>query len=168
MKAYIRALSLLVLLSQGSLFINAQSIDLELISNVGDAFENPAIGDLDATIGEIITGTYDECVLTNGFMQTYETVDCGFETTSIKTITSQDFELFPNPTFGELNLSTPESYDFELRIISSNGQVKLQQKFNETNQIKIDVTTLQDGVFFLELISEKIIYNKSFIKITDQ
>ena len=168
MNSYVKALVFLTFSLLSSFTLKAQSVDLELISNLGDTFINPSMGELESTVGEVITETYDACVITNGFLQTYETANCGFETTSTNTIISKDFELFPNPAFAELNIITPETKNFELRVISTNGKIIFTNAYKETNSINLDVSNLQNGVFFLELIAEDLIYNKSFIKITDQ
>lgn len=148
-------------------FLQGQSIDAELISNLGDYFVQNSTGSIEISVGEVVTETFDECILTNGFHQTFETTDCGFETTNVNRITSQDFDLFPNPTTGPLSLIIPQDQALTLNIFAASGKKMMTRSYDPTDQISLDLTALHNGIYYLELISQDIIYNKSFIKISE-
>ncbi len=76
------------------------------------------------------------------------------------------FQIFPNPASEQLIVNLPNKINFELKIIDING--KIQTKFNtkELNtSLFVNISDLENGFYFIELISKEKIYRKSFIKI---
>ncbi len=72
-----------------------------------------------------------------------------------------EFSLYPNPVKGSLvNLSVKNMEPTEVVIYNSLGQIVAKQKFNET----IDVSTLQGGVYIIEISSDNQKLSKRFIK----
>lgn len=82
-------------------------------------------------------------------------------TTSTKKITNnQGFSVFPNPTNNILNIATDNSGS--VKIFNALGNVVKQ--FNHTGgQVRVDVSNLNHGMYFVQLTSDKGVLTKSFI-----
>lgn len=76
--------------------------------------------------------------------------------------------VYPNPVYDELVLNIlDKELSYTLSIISSIGQVILSQRIEDTHKgmIKIDVSSLQNGCYFLQLEGNNHHrFTKSFIK----
>jgi ELWxxDGT repeat protein len=79
-----------------------------------------------------------------------------------------DLNLSPNPVQSQLNVrfSATEAGNISLRIIDDNGQILLKQDFgnNKTINQTINVSTLPQGLYFLQLIKGKEVRIAKFIK----
>jgi uncharacterized delta-60 repeat protein len=63
------------------------------------------------------------------------------------------FKVYPNPTKGELNVSSLDESGYKALIFNTLG--KLTDKFNFSNSMnKIDISHLKPGVYFIKLTSE--------------
>lgn len=78
---------------------------------------------------------------------------------------SVDFSIFPNPTTKELNIAiTPDSNSsFLISIINAVGEIVFQKTLN-TNEKKLDISTLPNGLYFLKLDSKENTITKKIIK----
>ncbi|SMG29110.1 Por secretion system C-terminal sorting domain-containing protein [Marivirga sericea] len=72
-----------------------------------------------------------------------------------------DFNLYPNPTNGELNLNGYTGTEQEVSVISANGAVVKTLKLSTARRQKIDLTDLKEGVYYLRFDSGK----QSMVKI---
>ncbi len=79
----------------------------------------------------------------------------------IKEIKESPFiQLFPNPASYELIINTNSPNTLEMKLMNINGGVLLEQKIS--NNIKIDVSKFESGVYFIKIDTEikKIIIEK--------
>ncbi len=79
---------------------------------------------------------------------------------------TKDFELFPNPTQSILNVSkNPYILIKSINIYNNIGQL-VQTQIKDKNEIifKIDVSSLNPGVYFVIIDSEKGIFTEKFLK----
>lgn len=82
------------------------------------------------------------------------------DVTGIESNPNQALSVFPNPTNGLLNLSGFENAS-QFRVIDMQGRIALESAGN-INQI--DVSSLQSGLYFLQMTSGKQIISTRFIK----
>lgn len=118
-----------------------------------------------ATFSNLPAGTYEYTITKTGYMDetgnitiadgdVVKNVDLlnisGLDETSAKTA-----QLFPNPTSGNLFVSLPENSGKEITIRITNliGTVLLENKAaSSSNQIKLDLSGYDNGVYFVKLI----------------
>lgn len=82
--------------------------------------------------------------------------------TSVIENTSFQFNIFPNPTNGILNIEhLPDNSD--LRVIDIFGRTILFQKSAANTLNTLDVSTLNDGTYFLQIDHNGKVSNKKFI-----
>lgn len=62
--------------------------------------------------------------------------------------TKQGLNIFPNPTTGEITLDNIESSG-HVRILNTNGQEMHNQEMNTTKSTKIDLSNLQNGMYYI-------------------
>ncbi|MGB1308773.1 MAG: T9SS type A sorting domain-containing protein [Oceanihabitans sp.] len=76
--------------------------------------------------------------------------------------------MFPNPTKGDLNIyldanlnldDTIEIYDVTGKLVNT-----ISLKANHYNKVKIDVASLQSGMYFLKLVVNDVTINKKFYR----
>jgi hypothetical protein len=84
-------------------------------------------------------------------------------TTGIKEENSSStMEVYPNPATNHLNILLPDGIDeldhFQISLFNSFGQMVLQ-----TTSMKIDLSALPNGLYFLNMNSEEGEYNKKVI-----
>ena len=93
--------------------------------------------------------------------------NCYSITTSIESLNNKEFSIYPNPTSDFIEL-TVETDDQELQIFDLQGKmVKRQQLKNSSNstKVKLDLTTLQNGIYLLRIINSKEVKQTKIIKI---
>ena len=74
--------------------------------------------------------------------------------TSVNVLESFAFDIYPNPTRGQLKLIADPSYEYNLRIYNAEGQ--LVMKIDEINLRKsIDISDLEKGIFMMVLSDNK-------------
>ncbi len=87
-----------------------------------------------------------------------------FSKGSIDELTSFDFKLYPNPSFGELTISSKEIIE-SWSVFSMNGEEVLSSNTNfKQRQLKIDVAQLSNGLYFVQVKTDKGIAAKKFLK----
>lgn len=85
------------------------------------------------------------------------------ETTSIQTVNqNNDILIFPNPAVDELNIKQIEGYSKfkSIRILNQLGQEISRAKYVE----KINVSHLSNGMYFLEISTDKMTHVTKFMK----
>ncbi|PWD98441.1 T9SS type A sorting domain-containing protein [Marinilabilia rubra] len=80
--------------------------------------------------------------------------------TSINKVSKSDVKFYPNPATSEINLETPGKVE-KVEIYSLTGQ---KVKEVETPNSKVDVSSLNDGIYFMTILTEGQKINKKFIK----
>ena len=67
------------------------------------------------------------------------------------------FEVYPNPVNNKFNILTPNSENSELSIFDLHGRI-IKNQFLENNLTEIDSSQLANGIYILEIKTEKIKY----------
>ncbi len=112
----------------------------------------------------IITGSVAQCGTSISFKNDnfYDMASCQRKepaSTSISELANSDINIFPNPTNGIINLSTPAGI-INVEIYDLKGQIIVKSK----QAHKIDLTDLPDGMYFMRIITKNGEYNKKIIK----
>ena len=83
--------------------------------------------------------------------------------------TSFSFRLYPNPTSKYLTIDNSDLENKHLRyaIYNSAGQKINDGAMNSTNQKNIDVSNLQNGVYFINVSDGNRTFSNKFIKTSD-
>jgi len=78
----------------------------------------------------------------------------------------ETFKMFPNPTTGKLYLQIAGGVNLPvaIQIISLDGRVLIQQTFNSSLNIEIDVSSLPSGIYFLQMQKAKNRWVQKFVK----
>jgi hypothetical protein len=74
-----------------------------------------------------------------------------------------DFRVFPNPVDDKLNLIFPYDMNCEIRILSSDGRLVMRTECGFADQVQLDVSTLQPGMYLIEVLSDTNV-RKIFLK----
>ena len=93
----------------------------------------------------IVDGTCKNCIVSN-----------------TKSISNINFAVYPNPTQGILNIQSDENHNFSFRIFNTLGQLIMEQTNSELDTI--DVSSLNNGLFYLNILSENNQYIYRIIK----
>jgi hypothetical protein len=73
-----------------------------------------------------------------------------FQVISIDYSSSTKITVFPNPTWGTVNLLTPDTFDGTVRIYSMTGQDVFFQEIGQGNVHTLDINSIAPGVYILE------------------
>lgn len=68
---------------------------------------------------------------------------------------SINITVFPNPANQQITIETDAVDNYSVKIISINGQTIIHQIMSGTNRINIDIHELSNGIYFLELATNK-------------
>ena len=86
----------------------------------------------------------------------------GNSTTGISDLSeSTAFQLFPNPTSGQLNFAGNDGVIKSISIIDVNGKIHLPQRMPTKS---IDVSALPDGIYFARIVTEGGVMHRKFVK----
>lgn len=128
--------------------------------------------------GELIEGATNQTFIpteSGTYTLTVDVGACRFQApesythvvTSLEQSATPEIEVYPNPVNETLTIKLPEPMPFIFQIRSSNGAVIKQDAFVEpTRQFSIDVSELNDGMYFLGLHYKNKLYQFKFVKIT--
>ncbi len=67
-------------------------------------------------------------------------------------ISSIDFEVFPNPSAGEVTVKLPDLNGYDIIVMNLQGKIVLQEK-QVTQHFNFDATSLESGVYFIQVSS---------------
>lgn len=85
-------------------------------------------------------------------------------TTSIEEISvSPEFNVFPMPANDELNLSWNFGSDVQAVVFDLSGKTVISQQFNALSTAKMDVSDLNEGIYFIQLSHDDINITKKII-----
>jgi len=132
-----------------SLAATAQQIDRTVIATAGDNMLGVDV-QLEWTLGETIVETFsnDEIMLTQGFQQGEMIILNVSEQKSI------NVSVFPNPTFGKVNIQLPEKSDFNLKLYSLNGACLLDENLEGDKHI-VSIDKFAAGIYLVNLMDNK-------------
>lgn len=82
---------------------------------------------------------------------------------SLNELGAEDIEIFPNPVKDNLTIRSTNSALKSVSVFDAKGKF-IDQFLIYNNRVNIDVLSLQRGVYFLTIISEKGISTKKFVK----
>jgi hypothetical protein len=82
--------------------------------------------------------------------------------TSINEINSSrnTISIFPNPTYTEINIIDSSAESFQVELINANGQIIMK----EQNKSKIDISNLNNGLFYINIKKGQLNYIYKVIK----
>lgn len=92
-------------------------------------------------------------------------VECGMlvEVPENHVVEKQCLKVYPNPVYDQLQLDLTETKFQKLMIVDINGTVVLELNHQDDNQ-KLDVSTLNSGVYILQIVSENKLSYSKFVK----
>jgi len=132
---------------------SGQSVDAYVISSTGDALMNEN-GAVYFTVGEPFNTEISDgnIMISQGFLQI--TLQEG--TTSSQELLENSFSVYPNPTHNLVNIerTIDNVKNFTVFLLNSTGQ-KLGSTLVESSITKVDLSTLDSGMYFLQIHSEK-------------
>lgn len=74
-----------------------------------------------------------------------------------------NFSIYPNPSYGNIQISTDSKKDFEVDLLNLNGQIISHKSFNNTNLIDFK-TEVPSGVYFIKITSGNSIETLKYVK----
>lgn len=84
---------------------------------------------------------------------------------SVRYEQEQKMAIYPNPVSDKLTIDTALNKEVKIRIVATNGQIIYESVKNIDNQLNIDISALNNGMYYLQLMNEEsIILNEIFIK----
>ncbi len=84
---------------------------------------------------------------------------------SVRYEQEQKMAIYPNPVSDKLIIDTALNKEVKIRIVATNGQIIYERVKNIDNQLNIDISALNNGMYYLQLMNEEsIILNEIFIK----
>lgn len=76
-------------------------------------------------------------------------------TPEIVTPEAEDLLLFPNPTSSEVSVYLSKKSDYAISVMNIAGQIILKTNIANTDETKIEVKKLSDGIYFVQAMDEK-------------
>jgi len=93
-------------------------------------------------------------------MDNFTTKDgVGFEQITVH----NHIKLYPNPVIDQLNIDLDQLKAHSLQIYDANGRL-LSERINPSIHTKIDVSMLQNGIYFMQIVTDNAVITKKFIK----
>lgn len=78
-------------------------------------------------------------------------------------IFEKTIKIYPNPATNSLNIVLAENDNYEVSIFNTYGNLLLLQEFHQ-KQFSIDLSSLDQSVYFLRVMSDKGVVVKKFVK----
>ena len=77
----------------------------------------------------------------------------------------KEYKIYPNPTNSTLFIKTIKSYgEVSIMLTDMNGRIMLSKKADSFNEIKLDVSHLQSGLYILNIRNQDFSINEKIIK----
>ena len=126
----------------------------EIPGATGQTFEAPEPGSYAVEV------TYNGC---SGISSCFDLV-----VNSTYSPLEKDVKLFPNPVNDQLALRLEETlHEFTIEIADANGRIVFLNKFTQSHEVKMDVSELANGMYFLRLIAGDQAEVVRFLRIQD-
>jgi hypothetical protein len=105
----------------------------------------------------------------NGCSLTVQTTVFSNTTSVAELFAETDFTLFPNPATESVTLRCEGAFELgmvEGRILSVSGEIVQTQTvdFSNSNEVKIPLSELEKGVYFVELVKDGISTQRMIVK----
>ena len=107
----------------------------------------------DYVFTNLVEGTYEISYEFAGVVYKTETVEVSANGVSF---ISDKISIWPNPTKGEINIKQEEKIDI-VKIYAENGQEQLLFNNSISNEMKIDITNLKSGIYFIRINKNTVI-----------
>ena len=114
-------------------------------------------------MGDLTIEDLNPCILTTGFLQSYEAACIQVGTSEI---VNADILYYPNPTQDVLNLDHIPRDIKHIFLMNHIGQVYKSVEINNDSKISIDVSGFPTGVYLIKLVGDHDYQINSFIKQT--
>jgi hypothetical protein len=129
----------------------------------------PISGETNQSFNATATGDYAVIVTQNGCSDTsacYSINTVGI----IENSSSDALDIFPNPSNGNTTLSIQllEAQQVNLFILDLQGKIQFQQNYSfksGKNEVLLDLSTLADGVYFIQLENSNFKHTKRLVKL---
>ncbi len=135
--------------------------------NAGFPFENPG----PQPSGNPYFQTQDinqPMPLWNAFISRFdlESIGVGVSEEKAETISLKGINIFPNPSFGLLNIHFQENAEGYINLLDSRGTLVKQWKINAAKEqiMQVDIETFSPGIYLIQLQTEKDSQTAKFIK----
>ena len=116
--------------------------------------------DLSAYVGQDIYVAIQH-TSTDKFMLWVDDIEILGGTTSVEVTENKNIEIYPNPAKNNINITN--SNNSIINIIDINGKTVLSDNVN-SDMYNIDISKLNQGTYFVRIISEKVVTIKKLIK----
>lgn len=108
-----------------------------------------------------VTLTVTKCGIENTTTKTI-TIDTSLSTSSFKVVS---FSVFPNPATHYITLAGNKTYNtMRLQLIDMSGKLIIENEWTAVHSVKIDVSNMQNGIYFLNIIADGAQQSKKVIK----
>ena len=89
---------------------------------------------------------------------------CATRTATVET-TPSVFSIFPNPTHNILTIDYPHTEgSLTVNVFDVNGQKQLTKTVNDNQQTTLNISTLINGIYFIECLNKNTVTTLKFIK----
>ncbi|MBI3233209.1 MAG: multicopper oxidase domain-containing protein [Bacteroidetes bacterium] len=99
----------------------------------------------------------------DGMMGSFRVIDT--TATGVSELQQSEFTMYPNPTanmvFVQFKNEVPLA---EIKVLNVLGETVIEQTIGSTSNVALDVSKLNDGIFFLQVKSSNIIFTQKLIK----
>jgi hypothetical protein len=116
----------------------------------------------DAVVGDTFTGFADIYFDFNAPIRTNTAFTEIVENLSTPSFNTLDFRIFPNPTEGLLNIQSNSTID-SIEVSDIRGRKLLTKRFSKTD-VEIDLSALENGIYFIKIQSGNSTETKKIIK----
>lgn len=114
----------------------------ELVGSAGSEASNSSV-DISYSIGETVVSTTTPNTVSQGYQQSYITA------TGIGEIDGLEISLFPNPTSGQITVTTSGKKLDKLMMIDATGRLVWSSETINQNTLEIDMSAMANGAYFL-------------------
>lgn len=160
--------------------VNVQTIDTTIITSgfsfvvnqTGAQYQWIACKDDSNIAGETFqsftpsaSGDYAVIVTLNGCSETSSCHHLSGLSIKENTTTTLDLNLYPNPSSGNAVLKLSEVTDhIQVSILSVNGQLILDNHYQQTDKINFDLSEMSDGIYFFKIQANQTVEVIKFVK----
>ena len=174
-----------ILIVGGTFSFGAGGEDMYVVktNSCGESFCNEQDVVLTVTTPAILSGIVTPVTTVGGTFvtPTFATSVANFNSTVLcdSNLVNIEFEaqvdqgllIYPNPSSNSISIQYDDVNNVSIRIFNINAQLVTEYSFiNSKGELKIDISKLRNGIYFLSLIDEdtKVVRKTRFVKITEK